>query len=501
MKKIFITAIILIITVLAMPAVGAFAKEKTLEDIPMLKKYYCGSQKAYLYSSWDKYYILTYCCSEREEVLYKSDKEFNYSASISEDGKTVFFSIDNTVYKYSFEANKSEKIYAIKVKNYPDKNNLTLYSSPNGEYCFIKWFYYPVERRWDSESYITLWHDGKELTEKADCPEVFGVSDSGEVLVRLRGMGIYSFSFDSGKLEAAADLPDDKYSYEFLAYPDTGTYIMYSDNYKFLPVGSDDESDKYCKFYFGKTGGEQYFLSQDEIPKSYFLCASSKSIAVYDGEYVVRINLESGKRKRIVKLSEKRLNSNYIVFSEELDAVLYINYSKNKLVRLSGWDDKKNSYKKREETELNGTKKEYIKNYSDDLKTVLLSNAEYDEDSKPCKSCAAFFESGKLVTIDTNYQEMRIDRFNNLIGIERAFPEKFNIDVFTSDGSKKTAFSKCDDYYRDWKISFFIFRTETAAYADEYYEYGVCTDYYINKNGDAVLLWDGRNTYEIEYLD
>lgn len=353
----------------------------------------------------------------------------------------------------------------------------------------------------DSESYITLWHDGKEITEKANCSKVFGVSDSGEAWVRRGGMGLCSFSFDSGKLEAAVEFPDDKYYYEVLAYPDTGMYIMYSDHYRVLPVGSDNKSDKYCKFYFGKTDGEQHSLSQDEIPKSYFLCAGSKSIAVYDGEYVVRINLESGKRKRIAKLSEKRLNSNYIVFSDELDAVLYINYSKNKLVRLSDWDDKKNGYKKREEIELNGTKKEHIKNYSDDLKTALLSNAEYDEDSNSYKSCAAFFESGKLVTIDTGYQEMRIDRFDNLIGIERAFPEKFNIDVFTSDGSKKTAFSKCDDYYRDWKISFFIFRTETAEYADEYYEYGVCTDYYINKNGDAVLLWDGRNTYEIEYID
>ncbi|MDE5576039.1 MAG: hypothetical protein K2J11_01455 [Oscillospiraceae bacterium] len=500
MKK-FITAIIIIVTVLAMPAVGAFAAEKPLEDIPMLNEYYCGSQKAYLYSSWDKYYILKYCSSEREEVLYKSDKEFDYSASISEDGKTVFFGINNIVYKYSYETNKSEKIYAVKVRNYPDKNNLTLYSSPNGEYCFIKWFYYPVERRVDSESYITLWHDGKEITEKADCPKVFGVSDSGEALVRLRGMGLYSFSFNSGKLEAAVELPDDKYYYDFLAYPDTGTYIMYSDHYRVLPVGSDDESDKYCKFYFGKTDGEQHSLFQDEMPKSYYLGASSKSIAVYDGEYVVRINLESGKRKRIVKLAEKRLNSNYIVFSEDFDAVLYINYSKNKLVRLSGWNDKKNGYTKREEIELNGTKKECIKNYSDDLKTVLLSSAEYDEDSKSYKNCAAFFESGKLVTIDTSYQEMRIDRFNNLIGIERVFYEKFNIDVITPDGSKKTAFSECDDYYRDWKISFFIFRTETATDAGEYYEYGVCTDYYINKNGEAVLLWDGRNTYEIEYLD
>ena len=509
MKKFFITAIIIIVTVLAMPAVGAFAADTALEDIPMLNEYYFGSQKAYLYYSSDDYYTLTYCSSEKEQVLYKSKENFKikYHASISEDGKTVFFSVNDTVYRYSAESGKREKIYTIKVGYYPERDRLSVYSSPNGEYCCINWKYYPMEKGGDAESYITLWHDGKEVTEKDTFSKVFGVTDSGEAIINASS-GLCSFGFDSAKIKTVVKKPDDEYSYDFLVYPDTGTYIMYSDSdisiYDLEEVEWEDselENKKYHNFYFGKIGGTQHSLSPDGLPMEYYFDRNNENIVIYDGEYVVRINLESGKRKRIVKLAEKRLNSDHIVFSKNFDAVLYINESNNKLVRLSGWDNKKNGYTKREEIELNGTKKEYIKNYSDDLKTVLLSSAEYDEDSKSYKNCAAFFENGKLVPIDTNYKYMRIDRFNNLIGVERVFHEKLNIDVIKSDGSKKTAFSECDGYYSNWNNGFFIFRTETAEYSDEYYEYGICTEYYINKNGEAVLLWDGRNTYEIEYFD
>lgn len=508
MKKIFITATVIFIAVLSMPAVMAFAADTALEDIPMLDEYYFGSQKAYLYYSDGDNKTLTYCSSEKEKILYKSKKNFSYKASISEDGRTVFFSVNDTVYKYSAKNGKIEKIYTVKVKYYPESDRVSLYSSPNGEYCLISWTYYPTEKNSNSESYVTLWHGGKEITEKKYFSEIFGVTDSGEALAES-GSALYSLRFDSGRLEAVIEAPEDEYSYDFGVYPDTGAYIMYSDEYRFVPdfpVDGDETAkavpeEKYYKFYFGKIGEKQHELSPDGLPKKYFIARSSESIAVYDGEYAVRINLESGKRKRIVKLPEKNLNSNYIKFSADFDAVLYLNHSKNKLVRLSGWDGKKNSYTKREEIELNGTEKEYIKNYSDDLKTVLLSGAEYKGESNFYKDCAAFFESGKLVPIDKNYRETRIDCFGNFIGIESVFYEQYNIDVITPDGGKKTAFSKCDEYYRDQRSGFFIFCTETATDAGEYYENGFCTDYYINKNGEAVLLWDGRNTYEIEYLD
>lgn len=508
MKKFFITATAIFIAVLSIPAVMAFAADTALEDIPMLDEYYFGSKKAYIYYSDDDNKTLTYFSSEKEKILYKSKKDFRYKASISEDGRTVFFSVNDTVYKYSARSGKIEKIYTVKVKCYPEQNHVTLYSSPNGEYCLISWTYYPTEKNVDSESYVTLWHDGKEITEKKYFSEIFGVTDSGEALAES-GSALYSLSFDSGKLKAVIEAPEDEYFYDFEVYPDTGAYIMYSDEYRSVPdfsVDGDETAkavteEKYYKFYFGKIGETQHELSPDGLLKKYFIAGSGESIAVYDGGYVVRINLESGKRKRIAKLPEKNLNSNYITFSADFDAVLYLNRSKNKLVRLSGWDVKKNSYTKREEIELNGTGKEYIKNYSDDLKTVLLSGAEYSEESNSHKDCAAFFESGKLVPIDKNYRETRIDRFGNFIGIESVFYEQYNIDVITPDGGKKTAFSKCDEYYRDQRSGFFIFCTETATDAGEYYENGFCTDYYINKNGEAVLLWDSRNTYEIEYLD
>lgn len=150
MKKFFITAATIFIAILSIPVFTAFAADTALEDIPMLNKYYFGSKKAYLYYSDGDNKTLTYCSSEKEKVLYKSKKNFSYRASISEDGRTVFFSVNDTVYKYSARSGKIEKIYTVKVKCYPERNRITLYSSPNGEYCLISWTYYPTEKNVDS---------------------------------------------------------------------------------------------------------------------------------------------------------------------------------------------------------------------------------------------------------------------------------------------------------------------------------------------------------------
>ncbi|MDE5859520.1 MAG: hypothetical protein K2H23_03925, partial [Oscillospiraceae bacterium] len=106
MKKFFITAIVLFAAVLAAPAFSAFADNTALKDIPMLGDYFKdggNSKKAYCYLDYkDGFYTYTYCNSKTEKILYKSKNKFRHDASISKNGKIVFYGIDNSVYRYSY---------------------------------------------------------------------------------------------------------------------------------------------------------------------------------------------------------------------------------------------------------------------------------------------------------------------------------------------------------------------------------------------------------------
>ncbi|MDE5991803.1 MAG: hypothetical protein K2G87_02000, partial [Oscillospiraceae bacterium] len=137
MKKFFITAIVLVVTVLTIPAVRAFAAEKPLKDIPIWG--YSESGKAYCrYDETGGEYVLTYFNSNGSKQLYKSKKKFAHDESFSKDGKTVFYQIDNTVYRYSYESGKRKKIYTLPENERDCKRFVWLYSSPNGEYCAIR---------------------------------------------------------------------------------------------------------------------------------------------------------------------------------------------------------------------------------------------------------------------------------------------------------------------------------------------------------------------------
>ncbi len=130
MRKIFIIALVLIVTVLAIPAVGAFAEGKALEDIPTWG--YTESSKAYCrYTESDGEYVLTYFNSNGTKQLYKSEKEFKHDESFSEDGKTVFYKIDNAIYRYSYESGKRKKIYTVPENKSEYKRFVNVYSSPD----------------------------------------------------------------------------------------------------------------------------------------------------------------------------------------------------------------------------------------------------------------------------------------------------------------------------------------------------------------------------------
>lgn len=489
MKKFFITAIILIVTVLAMPAAGAFAAEKALEDIPT--RGYTESGKAYcLYEEKDGEYVLTYVNSAGTKQLYKSKEKFKHNESFSEDGKTVFYSIDNKVYRYSYESGKRKKIYTVPENGSSYKRYTYVYSSLNGEYCAIRVEdsnNFDDDYKYDIE--IILWHDGKTVSQTiktrfgyTDSDNFYGVNDLGEVFYTL-DKDIYILDLDGKRLAQKAPVPlsdeEDKYSnYEANIYPQNGTYIVRS------------EKD----LYFGAVGGEQHKLSFSEEAQYYVLAQNGKGLIAYNGEYVARYDKKSGKSKNIVKMSPEKYwenRFNFMASSSDLNEVAYINYSKKKLVRLSDWDAKKNRYTNKQEIKLNGTGREHISNYSSDLSTILIGFADEKNNYYTADFGSGSFEQ-------TEYYLYETDRFGHNI-IRRSG----KIEILNPDGSTTEVFdgvgATCEPWFSNGFYCFYSGGPDVPCDYEGEYD---LTYYYICPKGKAVKWYDLEDTYmECHYLE
>lgn len=483
MKRLFFTVIAIIIAVLAIPTVRAFAENTALKDIPMLDNYYTRggeSKKAYCYHEYDgEFYTYTYYNCKTEKVLYKSKDKFSYDASISKNGKIVFYSVNNAVYRYSFADGKTKKIYEDK----DTQNFMSVKTSPNGEYCYI------------GAKNPIFWHGGKTVSPKcAEDTSVCQITDDGRILYDSCDGKIFSFSFETGKSEKIAEVSDDRYFYSCTIFYDSGSYLFCGYNNELQDEDDDDpEYDHYKVIYGGKLYEQPKLLYSGSIDPDSIIACSGRSMIIYDKEYFTRINLVSGVSKKLVKVDKERLGksaSGNFRYSDNLDCIVYIDYSDNKLVRLSKWSDEKNDYTKRQEIELSGTEFK-LSCCGNDLTVVEI----YIKTDGIYKSSAAFFESGKLVPADSDI--IRIDRFNHVIC---GGQDHDVLEILNPDGSKSKVFGKRYSYYFDAKSGYFIFCTKEATEFDGNTEVGgIYHDYYIGKNGKAVHLWDGRNTYWIDY--
>lgn len=477
MKKFFITALVIIVTVLAIPAVQTFAADTVLEEIPTLG--YTESGKAYcLYEEGDDEYVLTYVNSEGTKQLYKSKEKFKYCKSLSEDGKTVFYSINNTVYRYSYESGKRKKIYTV-----PNVKNSYTYVYPNsshsGEYCFIY-----VER----DSYnvdLVIWHDGKIVSqnEKTDFVSeggntFFNINDKGELFYTL-DRDIYVLNLDGKRLvEKAPELSseeDYKYGYYTEVFAENGTYFIKSNTAAF----------------YGEIGGKRHTFSIS--PDCNVLCKSGESFIAYNGEYIARYDIRIGKIKNILKISPEKYREKLTGFfyaSDDLNEVIYINYSKKKLVRLSDWNSEKNRYTHRQEIALNGTGLEYISNFSPDMNIVLIGKA--DERGNYYQ---ANFRNGGFIPYEYWYN---IDRFGHIITRNGN-----KIEILDLDGNKTVVFDGVGVTCEPWiSNGFFCFYSGGPDVPCDYEGKYDLTYYYIDKNGKAVKWYEDTAIYmECHYLE
>lgn len=484
MKKIFITAIVIIVTVFAMPAVGAFAANKALEDIPT--RGYTESGKAYcLYEESGGEYVLTYINSNGTKQLYKSKKEFEHHESISEDGKTVFYSIDNTVYRYSYESGKRKKIYTAQNNENSYATHVHQRSSPSGEYCFICVEHPTGYNNYDID--LVIWHDGKTVSQTEETnfgsyggDTYFGVNDKGELFYTL-DRDIYIFDFDGKRLALKApELSSEeeyKYGYETKVFTENGTYFIESETAAF----------------YGEIGGERHTFSiTDDCD---LLRRNGESFIAYNGEYVARYDIRSGKSRNILKISPEKYRENrfnFMAVSDDMNEIVYINYSKKKLVRLSDWNAQKNRYTNKQEIKLNDTgRREYICNPSPDLNVVFIARAD-----AAFNHFKADFVNGSFE--QTEYYLYETDRFgHNIIKSGR------KIEILNPDGSTTEVFdgvgATCEPWFSN---GFYCFYSGGPDVSCEYEGEYDLTYYYICPKGKAVKWYDLENTYmECHYLE
>ncbi|MDE7295576.1 MAG: hypothetical protein K2N72_14225 [Oscillospiraceae bacterium] len=476
MKRFLTALIVLVVTALAMPCV-VFAADEPLEDIPARSNSESG--KAYcLYEKNNGGYTLTYVNSAGTGLLYSSEEKFKYNESFSEDGKTLFYAVNNTVYKYSYESGKRQKIYTA------GDPYIILYSSPNGEYCLISTNHYS-----GNNIDLIIWHDGKTVSQTErntfdiwGGDEFFGINDKGEVFYTL-GRDIYILDMSGKRLaqKIPMPLPDNEDEYDdfetgIYVYPQSGTYMAGS--------GKD--------LYFGELEGEQHKMSFSENAWNYVIAQNGEGLILYNGEYVARYDIRSGKHKSILKISPEQYSKRNVYFmraSEDLNNIAFVNYSKNKLVRLSGWDGEKNGYTKKQEIKLNGTGRENIIEYTSDMNTLLISYR--DEKNYPAY-WTADFESESFVK--TGYWD-KVDRFGHMIEHNGG-----KIKIITPGGGETEVFDgvgiTCEPYLSN---GFYVFYSGGP---DDYYEYEgnyPLTYYYIDKNGKAVKWYEETHYMEIMF--
>lgn len=474
MKKIFITAMAVIFAALSVNILTVFADNEELADIPI--RVNSASGKAYcLYEEKDGEYTLTYVNSKGTKQLYRSKEKFKYDSSISEDGKIVFYSVNNTVYRYSYESGKRKKIYTAQENKNDSYTSVYLNSSPNGEYCFIcvEHSYFNVD--------LIIRRDGKTVSqsetrdfETENGSRLFNINDKGELFYTL-DRDIYVLDFNGKRLvEKAPELSseeDCQYRYETDVFTKNRTYLIRNRN----------------DIYFGETGGRQHKLSFPDQAQYYISAKNGNGIIAYNGEYVARYDIKSGKSRNILKISpekywEKRFD--FIAVSGGLDKIVYINYSKKKLVRLSDWDGKKNRYTKRREIELNGTGQEYISEISADMNTVLIGHADEKRNYYQ-----ADFNSGSFAP--SEYWYYKTDRFGHKI-----IRNDKKIKILAPDGSETLVFDgvgvSCKPRFSNGFYCFYSGGPDVSGNYEGEYD---LTYYYIDKNGRAVRWYEETDVY------
>ena len=452
-----------------------------LEDIPMHDGDYQGSKKAFVHEGYSyseddgsTYYLIYHNCNG-EKIICKSNDSFDADIAVSEDGTVVYYVTDRTVYRYSYLEGKSKKITKLDNHKYSHFNfdyyQLTL--SPDGEYCAVSWRNYIEHPEYfnNYESMLTICHNGKTVTAKDGYyADNHCISNEGKVFFTYNyddEISLYLFSFDTGKLEKFAVINDEYYPLTDV-YFDKNSYIVEAEKLYYGKIGAAPKKS-YSDFYTVKE------------------CDGKSAIITTDNDTVYRLNLENGDSLELAD------SSSAFACTEDMDTVVFCDYQSKKLVRLSGWNEKENCYKNRQEISVPElSQSQIIDSYSPDLNIVYIIDESIEGSDR-----IAYFDSGVLQKTERSYPI--IDRFGNVLFSIRG--EKWYL--MEPDGSERNVFeddTECTLMNFDFINGFVIFGVDVPCYdSDGLLQCGDYAEYYIDENGKPVFLWDDRAGYEVTY--
>ena len=407
---------------------------------------------------------------------------FEYYA-VSADGRICYYMVDDKVYRYSDTDGKNEMIF--KSNDYLD-----IMTSDSGEYCVIT-----------NHLLLYVWHEGELSSVRPSEGRPFtieAINDEGKLIYSALYDDhvndkyyycLYEFDFSTGKSTRFARLEcSEKYAYFTEIYPEKGTYISYG-----------------CNFgvYSGKIGSEpKLIFSADEFYEDSYITSNGEITIVSDNEYFYVIDNESGKRSVLANVFPEPFAGgfdrdiyDYFVCSDDLDAIMYIDYEKKCIVRLSEWDSDKFSYSKRQEIKFDTSENLCISYTSNNFNIVLFT--EHDEKGDISDLWVALFQNGTF----ENKKDMDLhiwcsDAYDRMFcygSREKNNATRDNVYkdllILNPDGSTTVVY---EGYYN--KLFFdeysicLIYFTEYSFYQEVGYELSDSSDiYYVDKNGNVIF--------------
>lgn len=392
--------------------------------------------------------------------------------SASESGRVVFYIIGGDVYRYCDNGGKPELIFR------RDEKFTDIITSPSGECCaFFNSF--------ECSEAVFVWYEGKvfSVMPKEDEPYyIEAVLDDGRVVYSatydnydedIYYYCLYEFDSKTAKNKRFAKLEcSENYIYATDIFPEAGTYALYNEDFG---------------YYCGEIGSKpRPLLSSDECFFDFYngiFDTNGKITVTNDEKYIYSIDHESGKKSVITKFL-KESYYDYIKFSGDLSAAVYIDYDRNILVRLSKWDGEKCEYAKKQEIPIGISEDLHIADASNNLNIVYLWGDNH--------LSAAFFQTGKIEAANNILGSDAYDRmfcYESKEKIYDLYDQYKNLMILNPDGSTTVVY---DGYFNSTEFgSSELLRIYLTKYLfDEEYNLYYCASddiYFINKNEEAVF--------------
>lgn len=453
---------------------------------------YASSEKAYCttrdtVSTLDLVY---HNCNEEIVLAKKDTSPYMFMWYISKDGTKVIYSDKSSIYRFSLSTRKKEKIAKVSDEAsycYP------LAISPDGDYCAF------ILGNDDSTERLCIWHNGKikkfPYYENDNFPyDVSVYNKNGKFYIFSNreswDSAIEVFDFSKGTRKVVAEF-ERTYGADFT-----------SDDIKIFSSGTYlGTENKIC----GNVNSDRSYYYDADFNDG-ILYSDGKSAIIDYKDNVYRLDIEDGRTCDLFSFANTRYYESAV--SKDASVFVYFDQKEEAFVRLSGWDDDKFEYTKKDTVKTKDSTglvfpcmsrdfstRDYVwKNNFCQTNLSLAGSNKYDNNTT--SALVVNFDK-KTYKIYKNQAVIGTDKFGNIYlgGDERDDKTYDYIDltVVRPDGSEEKIYNGkfLKDDYKKIIRGYFSFEVITSKinndcrYPDEDLTYD---KYYVDENGKVVLF-------------